>query len=344
MTRPLTVIAWPAFKTAAANPYQSLLYQAVAQNDVHVVECTLRALFTAPRGSVLHLHWPDAFIANASLPIALLKLIALRILALWSVLRGVAWVWTAHNLHRPGQRHSTLMAWFFWPWFVKTLSGVLYLTHASQAAVEAAYPHLKGVPNAVTPHGTYSVSETRMTQTNRTELLFFGGVSRYKRVGDLVRAFGKLDRPDVHLRIAGARSGADPDPDVGTALDQLAPPLRANVTVEDTYLSAEGLTYRVRAARIIVLPLVAVQNSGTALYALSCHRPILVPRLPAFEELSTQVGPGWVHMFDGTLTASDIEDTLDLLDKVPAGSPDLTCLAWPEIGALTASFFKEIAA
>lgn len=340
----LTVIGWPAYRTAANNPYQALLYEAVADADVEVIECTLRVLLTAPRGSVLHLHWPDAFIANASRPLAMVKLCALRCLAIWCALRGVAWIWTAHNLQRPSQRHAALMAQFFWPWFLQSLSGIIYLSQASRKAAEAAYPDLRGLPNICTPHGIYPVPETRNAKTNRTELLFFGGISRYKRVGGLVRAFTSLADQDLHLRIAGATSARDPDPGLKEALADLPVEMEANVTIEDRFLSEEALAHRVRSASLIVLPFVAVQNSGTVLYALSCHRPVLVPRLPAFEELSAKVGPGWVYFFDGTLDAADLGRTLDAFAAQSPKEPDLSAFAWPTIGAKTRAFFSEVAA
>ena len=336
------VIGWPAFKTADANPYQALLYEAVQQAGTPVVECTLRALLTAPRGTVLHLHWPDAFIANAPLPRAVIKLFALRLLAFWSVLRGIAWVWTAHNLQRPTQRHAWLLDQAFWPWFAKTLSGILYLTEASRHAAEHRFPHLATIPSAITPHGIYPVAMPTSPPTNRTELLFFGGVSPYKRVGDLIRAFVALDAADVHLRIAGASSAAHRDHDATAALAELPAHLRTNVTREDHFLSPEDLAARVHAAKLVVLPFVAVQNSGSVLYALSCGRPILVPDLPVFRDLRAQAGADWVHLFDGTLTAADLSTTLSALRTNADEKPDLSAFAWPEIGAQTAAFFTRV--
>ncbi len=337
-TAPL-VIGWPAFKTRAANPYQELLYEAVEAQGLTVIECTFPALLTAPRGTVLHLHWPDAFVANATLPVALAKLIALRALAIWCALRGVPWVWTAHNLQRPTQRHARLLDAVFWPWFVTTLSGVLYLTAASRAQAEARFPVLATVPNAITPHGFYPVPAAQSASSNREELLFFGGVSPYKRVGDLIRAFAALSRPDLHLRIVGATSARQPDPDVPQALNALPDALKDSVTREDRFLSDAELAARVHAARLVVLPFTAVQNSGSALYALSCRRLVLVPDLPPFRELRAQVGPDWVHLFQGQLTAKDLQTALE---KTPQSLPDLTAFSWPAIGAQTAAFLQEV--
>ena len=339
MTRAVQVIGWPAFKTADTNPYQALLYRAVAPHDVQVVECTLSALVSAPRGAILHLHWPDAFVANATLPIAVLKLLALRLLAFWCAARGVLWVWTAHNLQRPTQRHATLLNALFWPWFVHRLHAVLYLSKASRQTAEARFPALANRPSAITPHGRYPVPPCARVAQNRTELLFFGGVSPYKRVGDLVRAFADLDRPDLHLRISGATSRSQPDTDVTAALAGVQPHLKDSVTREDMFLSDTELAARVHAARLVVLPFAAVQNSGSVLYALSCNRPVLVPNLPPFQDLRAGVGATWVHLFDGPLTASDLQSALEI---APEGAPDLTAFAWPAIGAQTAAFLKQV--
>ena len=158
-------------------------------------------------------------------------------------------------------------------------------------------------------------------------------------MGDLVRAFADLDRPDLHLRISGATSRSQPDTDVTAALAGVQPHLKDSVTREDMFLSDTELAARVHAARLVVLPFAAVQNSGSVLYALSCNRPVLVPNLPPYPDLRAGVGGTRVHLFDGPLPASDLQSALDI---APEGAPDLTDFAWPAIGAQTAAFLKQV--
>lgn len=341
MTAQPQVIGWPAGKTQADNPYQALLYGAVQACGSPVVECTLRALLTAPRGSVLHLHWPDAFVSRGAIGWAVIRLLALRLLALWCALRGVAWVWTAHNYRRPTQRHATFLARAFWPWFLNRIDGIIYLTAASRNVLRAAAPRLDHIPNVLTRHGSYRVPPAAAPQPNRIEILFFGGVSPYKRVGDLVRAFVSLDRADLHLRIAGASSSADPDADASAALARVPAHLRPAITREDRFLDDAELAARLHAARLVVLPLAAVQNSGSALYALSAARPVLVPDLPPFRELREAVGDRWVHLFQGKLSGDDIARALAF---APRGAPDLRAFAWPGIAAQTVALYRKVSA
>ena len=50
-------MAWPAFANRLENPYNALLYSALRELDVEVVEFSVQRLLFGPRADILHLHW-----------------------------------------------------------------------------------------------------------------------------------------------------------------------------------------------------------------------------------------------------------------------------------------------
>ena len=100
-----------------------------------------------------------------------------------------------------------------------------------------------------------------------------------------------------------------------------------------------------RAADLVVLPYRAIQNSGSAILALSADRPVVVPALGAMTELADQVGLDWVHTYDGEFSTDVLIESLHWLRHRTGGdSPDLSGLDWNHIGRLTVAAYHPILA
>ena len=65
-----------------------------------------------------------------------------------------------------------------------------------------------------------------------------------------------------------------------------------------------------RAADLVVLPYRAIQNSGSAMLALSADRPVVVPALGAMRELQAAVGEDWVRCYEGDFDADELERSI----------------------------------
>ena len=84
-----------------------------------------------------------------------------------------------------------------------------------------------------------------------------------------------------------------------------------------------------------------MHNSGALLLALSLDTPVLAPDNEVNRRLAEEVGEGWLHLFEGTLTIEDLERALKAVTaNPPDGRPDLSAREWPASAALHAAVFR----
>jgi hypothetical protein len=88
----------------------------------------------------------------------------------------------------------------------------------------------------------------------------------------------------------------------------------------------------VTSAQVVVLPYREMHNSGAVLVALSLDRPVVVPRTPVNQALSDEVGPGWIFMYDGALTAEVVDIALSASAPQGRRPPDLRHRDWSAVG------------
>ncbi|GAA0989902.1 GDP-mannose:glycolipid 4-beta-D-mannosyltransferase [Nocardioides aquaticus] len=348
----MRVVAWPARKNADTNPYQRLLYDAVAASGTEVEEFCPNALMRVRRGDVLHLHWPDVYLAAGEGWRFWQRLAKLRGAVVLAQARGARVVWTAHNLRRPTQRNAAKLEKFFWPWFLRSLDGVIFMTEGSRHRALATEKDLRDTPTIVIPHGHYrevaakhADNETRRPRVDGDEALtalFFGSVAAYKGVHRLVGAFDGV-RGHPRLRVLGAHSSQAPDVALQPILASLASDVRDRIEVRDVFLAEAALVDAVRRADLVVLPYDEVDNSGSALFALSVGRPILVSDVAPFRELRQLVGDEWVWIYEGALTAAVLEVSLERARSLRDSKavPDLAALDWDTLGRATTDFYRR---
>ncbi|WP_344342136.1 glycosyltransferase, partial [Streptomyces rhizosphaericus] len=104
-----------------------------------------------------------------------------------------------------------------------------------------------------------------------------------------------------------------------------------------------ALVDAVRRADLVVLPYDEVDNSGSALFALSVGRPILVSDVAPFRELRQLVGDEWVWIYEGALTAAVLEVSLERARSLRDSKavPDLAALDWDTLGRATTDFYRR---
>lgn len=150
------------------------------------------------------------------------------------------------------------------------------------------------------PHGHYIdwFSRFPAPQTVPGRIAFTGLVRRYKGVESLITAFRALRGPGLSLHVAGNPSSESISGEIRRLCgdDQ-----RIHLSLE--FQSEEDFAREIREAQLVVLPYKLMHNSGGTLAALSLQRPVLLPDNEINRELAREVGPGWVHLFSGELTA-----------------------------------------
>ena len=347
----MRVVAWPARAHRKRNPFQALLYDAVENTcDVEIIEFGLKNWISAADADILHIHWPDAFLAAGEGWRFWPRLLFLRLICTMARLRGTRVVWTAHNLKRAGQRNGDRLDRWFWPWFQSAVDGVIYMTKASLWQAERTLPGLLKNPYEVIPHGDYLEQIAAVApddHPNRETLptaIFFGTISRYKNVYTIVNAYAELEPRTAQLWICGEISRTEPDNDLMGCLASLPSEYRENIFVEDMFLPDASLAQRVRQADLVVLPYTDVLNSGAAIYALSAGRPVLCTNSDLFRELQNLVGADWFHLFDPPLTGAAFRDALVAARRLHeiGAAPDVSAFAWDRIARQTVDFYRRL--
>jgi beta-1,4-mannosyltransferase len=162
----------------------------------------------------------------------------------------------------------------------------------------------------------------------RGRLLCFGLLRPYKGVECLLNAFAQLHDPSVGLHVVGSPTTSELREAVLAAAS-----VDARVTARLEYVHDDALRAEIATAELVVLPYRELHNSGAALLALSLDRPVLLPASEVASALAEEVGPGWVHLYQGDLTAAALATALARSREVVRGErPDLSRRQWPEAG------------
>jgi glycosyltransferase involved in cell wall biosynthesis len=284
-----------------SNPYQRLLYGEMQPLGVRVryigmltASRTLNLLLLpletaagrAAGARLVHLHWVFTFTFPGYRRLPFVRRAAYIWFCLW--LRtcralGVRLVWTAHNV----LPHQSVFADDVAARRYLVRASDLVLAHSQSALAELAALGATARRSAVIQHGPISpappVASLRIPGTDGKpyRFLFLGSVQEYKGVDDLLAAFLAMPEDVVaHLTVRGQCN----DPALRSRLRALA---RRNtrVVLQLERIADEEITFVLAAADIVVLPFRRITTSGSAILALSCGRPLLIPDLAALADL-----------------------------------------------------------
>lgn len=341
----MIVDAEPAFRTRHANPYNALLYTAVAQQGVTVREFSRRAL-RRDRPDIVHLHWPElAFLSSHRAWQSRLRLAAFDLLIGRARRRGTRLLWTVHNDDAHDDRLSPSLRRALERMLRRRVDGVFILSDAAERAFRERYGD--GIPSYRTAHGHYghaypldidraSARAALGIAADRTLLVSVGQVRPYKNLPGLIDTMRELDDPRLVLGIAGR-----PDSEASAAILRERAAADPRVRLELKRLDDARMATWLRAADAVVLPYRRILNSGSAILALSAGRSVIAPAIGAMPELARSVGPEWVHLYDGDLTLEVLRSAVAQVRATERTSgPDLSALEWPGIARDTVEGYR----
>jgi glycosyltransferase involved in cell wall biosynthesis len=282
------IIAFPKH----GNEYTELLYAEVESRGVPVIA----GVWSFPwlirnlrRGDVLHVHWLSLLYVTKQSRLRT----GVRVAKLWAMfayakLRGVRFVWTAHNLyphdggsqrleHRIARKIATSLA--------------DYVCVHGAAAGELVSQELNVAPSRllIGHHAhwidLYPNELTRAESRARLRLseeefsyLFVGRCRPYKGLEALIEAFAQAPRPS-RLIIAGAFASTE-------YLEHITGLVRDNhrISFRPGSIPDTDLQLYLNAADCVVLPYRDVLTSGSVMLALSFGRPVIAPGLGAIRD------------------------------------------------------------
>lgn len=329
--RPLRVMESLKQVRPTTNPYLVQLQQSLQRTpgiDVSFFGWR-RALFG--RVDVFHVHWPELLPGGHRM----LGRAARRLLTLAFLIRirvtGVAVVRTLHNLERPSGLARVDLKLLDWIDRVTTLT----ITLNSDTPVAPGHAHRTIL------HGHYRdwFATQPMSPAVDGRIGYVGLIRRYKGVEQLVDAFRAMDAPGSSLSVAGRPSTPELESDLRRRAGD-----DPRVEFHFQFLDDAEFVARICAAELIALPYRHMHNSGTVLAALSLARPVLVPDNEVNRALQDEVGEGWVHLFDGDLTETDLVRARTALAGRREQTPDLSQRDWSWVGRAHAEAFRAAAA
>lgn len=304
------------------NPYITMLGESLEQTPgVVLLRFSWRDALTA-KYDVIHFHWPEALLDGRTWYTRRGKDLAFFLLLLRIRLRRVAVVRTVHNLDLPQGL----------PVVRRQLVSLCNEMTTLRIAINPATPEESGIAQHLIPHGHYSDWFATMPRHDQIQgrIAFTGLIRRYKGVENLVHCFKQT--ADDHTELSLSITGKPSSPQLADIV-QNAASADERICFSFGYVPEEALVAAITEAELVVLPYQFMHNSGSALAALSLHRPVLVPRNEANELLSREVGPGWVYLYDGEITAEDLTSSLtNLRSSPPPAKPDLSERDWSAAG------------
>lgn len=302
----IRVAAWPKNKNRKNNPYNYLLYEAMA-GLAEVSEFDHRGMRMSGE-QILHLHWPDKVVADKRKWRMIWRSWRLRSAIKKLQRRGGKVVWTVHNLRPHKLRHPVLAAKLFEK-FIALVDGLVFLSNESRELFYGVYPAARGIPSVVTPHihfGDYYRLESDKTicreslglAEDDTALLMFGKISEHKGLWELVEAKREAGLDKVSVIVAGSAND-DPVTQKGIAAAQSS----TSFIVEQGRIPTAQVGAFFSLADGVILPYTAILNSGTAMLALSLNKPVIAPKIGSFSALAQEFGSDWVYLYEAPLDA-----------------------------------------
>jgi beta-1,4-mannosyltransferase len=338
----MRVLAWPGRTKRGHNVYTELLYNAVEDADVEIIEYSFKtALLT--KVDIFHMHWPEWAIVVKRPAEAYGRLSALIVLLVVMRLRGTRVVWTVHNLH-PHLRFSKRREAILYRALAILVHHQIHLTEGTALEMEKARHPARRTPATVIPHGPLTdPTDYPAREAARAELklgpddvvaAFVGGIDRYKGVEELVTAFGDVPGENLRLLVAGKPHGAD----LRARIEALAA-RDSRVDLDLRFIPNARLLAVVAASDMLVLPYVEGLNSGTVFLALAGGRPAVVPSTLTFLDLGEYFGRDWVRTYEGSLDSAMLHQMLRAQSPTSEPRP---IPSWREIGSSTRALFHEM--
>lgn len=332
-----------------SNPYQRLLYEALADRGIRLAPAArLRSQWLWERRRViglLHFHWLSQYYHHAGAVPRAARLLLLGQRLLLARMLGYRIVWTVHEV-QPHDR--TGWADTIASRIVGRLANVL-IVHDESTRQKVA--DQLGRDPIVIPHaslgGVYAPARHSRSEVRRelglgdetVLILCFGLIRRYKRIGDLVSALALMPcdaTPDFMVLVAGQVL----DSDVGDALRAAAAEdprlkLRLDFVPDD---EVRGLF---DAADAALLTRADDGTSGVLALGLSLGVPLILADTPGYRAAATGARSWRFEPESPASLAEAVTRAVTELDGSPRRAVPLP--SWADVAELTAAAFRSAA-
>ncbi|MBE2943848.1 glycosyltransferase [Anoxybacillus flavithermus] len=289
-----------------SNLYNELLSKGLEENGAKVYDLKRKDIFKIKKDDIVHIHWPHTLYQSESRLIFILKSISLIILFSYLKLRGVKLVWTIHNLYPHTVKYKKLEKWV--RQLIVNKMDLIFTTGNSIKEIVSSEYNITKEKIKISLHGSYEGVYKTTGKDYKVKYnipkdsyvyLFFGNISKYKGVNDLVSSFKLINDTKSVLLLVGKLNE-----DSKYLLNEIEGV--NNIVSDFRFIPNEEVADIIQIADVIVLPYKEITTSGSAILALSFKKPIISPKTPFIEEY-----------FDGILAKTyDPNKTNGLLDAM----------------------------
>ncbi|WP_382307710.1 hypothetical protein [Herbiconiux sp. UC225_62] len=326
----IRVLMNPAGRNNPNSPIHALVE--ALDDDIRVEPFTWKKALIG-RYDVLHVHWPEALVRSTRVAPRLVKSALLFAVLLMARLGLRQIIWTVHNEH-PHESGGWLEGRLL-RWWEKTVTCRVYLFGSVMPSTSRN--RVEHIPFGNFDQILRENATAERPDPVRGSILTFGVLRPYKGIEDLIKV-GQLLPAPVDITIAGRPA----DERYLRELETLANGTEG-IQIVPRLLEYRELITLVSGTQLVVLPYKKMYNSGVALLALTLGRPILVPWSLTMQELSDEVGAGWVITYKGELKPEDITSAIDNLGANSGTStPDLSNRQWGAVGSAYSDLYRSL--
>ena len=355
-SKQIKVLMLPDGRTA--NPYQSLLAQALTESGIEVifpqgyrrVLPLWRALISyQDRIDVIHLHWILPFLKGNNWFLKAIYGVKFLIDIILVRLTGVKIVWTVHNRLSHDTAFPKLELWVRRR-IASLADSIILHNHATLNEIATEYQFELNKATVIA-HGNYrqfyqsAIDSIQARQQLNLPLtgniyLHLGLLRPYKGIENLLQVWQENEClfRDSTLIIAGKASE-----EYRQKLDKLTSRSN-NVIFIPQFIENERIHLFFSAATFVVLPYVALLNSGSLILAMSYGKPIIAPRLGSIPEMLREADALLYDSQDraGLLEALKVSKCIDLETLSQQVFQACDRLDWSLIGVKTAYVHQKV--
>lgn len=197
-------------------------------------------------------------------------------------------IWTFHN-YEPHNQVNLNFYNILINIIIKNSNYIIIHSTKSHKIIREIFPSFKG-KIIYLPHPNYisaynMTNEVPKVESQRINLLFIGAVNPYKDLEALIFAFNELEDTSMSLKICGKPSSID----YQKRLEELT--ISKNIELSLHFIEDEELTGIIQECDIVITPYhtAGMLNSGTHILAFSNAKTIISTRIPALEDIPSNL-------------------------------------------------------
>jgi glycosyltransferase involved in cell wall biosynthesis len=354
----IKILMLPDFRND--NPYQSLLSQGLAQEQIQVEFWyyylnyfpILRGVLKnqPPAVDIVHLHWLDFYINAPKKGYKLLACIKFLLDIILVRMLGVKIVWTVHNQVSHDDKFSELESWTR-EILSKLVNGIIFHSYSSLKLVEtdSKFNSQKAI---VIPHGHYrevygasvnSIDARKQLGLPLTGRIYMniGFLKPYKKIEKLIDIW--KNNQDIFADDTLVIAGRPVNHSYYLELQELSKDIPGLILIPK-FIESSKIHLFFSAADVIVFPFEKILTSGSLILAMSYNKPIIAPDLGGIAETLGVASQLLYNPNDeqGLLKALQQSTTIDLQALSILVKQECDALDWGLIAQKTAQFYQDI--